>query len=447
MKKDLFLNKITARVGLIGLVYLSSMSAGFTDNPAIDPLPQYLLNLGVALGYDISPTAPATPISPPPVNTLLGGGTTVSAIQQTELLLLLGTIFESKIVNGNATSVSPFQVLNSLTNVLFTNNAYNQPSKDTVSVSALINQQPYQDNPVSQAILDTVITPDFSFCELVTHCLHDSSIANAGGGLAAICCGDTPTFQSTIGLNVLGPLPSPTDPAAMAQLDKATIKQLNSNSLIAPLLFHVPKNTTAGNAANPLPPLTATNQAQDAENFIRYASSAVAPNQQTSLSTYTTYYNLAYQSINSNAPNAASQIAQAANAQQILSNYLTNMRVFAAQISVGVANLYDMLAKRMPQNPPGAAGPTSQALNEYVMATRRLNDPTIVAGGQGTQWLDQINTATPATVQKEIAVLLSEINYQLYLSRQQQDRLLLTNSIMLFQLGHLVQLPPLQPPQ
>lgn len=42
-------------------------------------------------------------------------------------------------------------------------------------------------------------------------------------------------------------------------------------------------------------------------------------------------------------------------------------------------------------------------------------------------------THPPATVQKEIAVLLAEINYQMYLDRQIQERILLTNSIMLLQ--------------
>ena len=47
------------------------------------------------------------------------------------------------------------------------------------------------------------------------------------------------------------------------------------------------------------------------------------------------------------------------------------------------------------------------------------------------QTLSEINQASPTTVQKEMVTLLAEINYQLYLTRQQQERLLLTNTMLL----------------
>ena len=63
------------------------------------------------------------------------------------------------------------------------------------------------------------------------------------------------------------------------------------------------------------------------------------------------------------------------------------------------------------------------------MATWRLFSPS-----EGSnQWLNQINTASTTTIQKEMAILLAEINYQLYLTRQQQERLLLTNTMLLIQ--------------
>ena len=63
------------------------------------------------------------------------------------------------------------------------------------------------------------------------------------------------------------------------------------------------------------------------------------------------------------------------------------------------------------------------------MATRRIYNPE----KNGEQWIDQINKASPTTVEKEMALLLAEINYQLYLNRQQDERLLLTNSLLLIQ--------------
>lgn len=44
-----------------------------------------------------------------------------------------------------------------------------------------------------------------------------------------------------------------------------------------------------------------------------------------------------------------------------------------------------------------------------------------------------MQTASPGTIQKEQLSLLAEINYQLYLNRQMQERILLTNSILLLQ--------------
>ena len=88
-----------------------------------------------------------------------------------------------------------------------------------------------------------------------------------------------------------------------------------------------------------------------------------------------------------------------------------------------------MLSKRLPQSTGGSgSAATSQALNEFTMATWRLYNP---AGGANTQWLSEINQASPTTVQKEMVTLLAEINYQLYLTRQQQERLLLTNTMLL----------------
>ena len=98
--------------------------------------------------------------------------------------------------------------------------------------------------------------------------------------------------------------------------------------------------------------------------------------------------------------------------------------------------------------------PTSQALNEFNMATYRLFAPSNtnnsgMTGGSATSnstspWQDMINTASTPVIQKETALLLAEINYQLYLMRQQQEKLLLTNSLLL--VGNLVP-PTLQEPE
>jgi intracellular multiplication protein IcmX len=126
------------------------------------------------------------------------------------------------------------------------------------------------------------------------------------------------------------------------------------------------------------------------------------------------------------------QIKQAI-AQNTLSNFWLSIRTYAAQTSVAVSNLNFMLAKRLPTNEEANA--SSQALNEYRMATWRL----FTSSGQAEQdkpnqkWIKELGKAEPGTVQIEIAQLLAEINYQMYLDRQIQERILLANSILLIQ--------------
>jgi len=132
-------------------------------------------------------------------------------------------------------------------------------------------------------------------------------------------------------------------------------------------------------------------------------------------------------------PNAPPSLDQL-KAQGVLSSYFANLRVFAAQSSVGMGNLYFILSKRLPQNQSGDANAilTSQAMSEFNMATWRLFNSEDLSS-PNKQWINKLNTASSATVQKEIAVLLAEINYQMYLNRQLQERNLLTNTIMLMQ--------------
>jgi intracellular multiplication protein IcmX len=119
------------------------------------------------------------------------------------------------------------------------------------------------------------------------------------------------------------------------------------------------------------------------------------------------------------------------------------LRVYSARVSVAFQNIYEILGarKKIPNTDSNDANQaTSQALNEFKMATYRLYNPNIdpnnlnnTTDSQNKPWQQMINEASPARVQKETAILLAEINYQLYLMRKQQDKLILTNSVMLLQ--------------
>ncbi|MCA0402943.1 MAG: type IV secretion protein IcmX, partial [Proteobacteria bacterium] len=180
-----------------------------------------------------------------------------------------------------------------------------------------------------------------------------------------------------------------------------------------------------GNDDNKNQGLTAQSQAQQAANFVRYVTSAVMPMQKPNRTAYDNLYIKA-----SNPSGNYSQLEQQ-QAAATLSYYLNNLRVYTAQSSVAISNLYYILSKRMPQNATSSGNnqPTSQALSEFSMATWRLYNPN----NGNNQWLAQIDKASPTTVGKEIAALLAEMNYQLYLNRQIQERILLTNSIMILQ--------------
>lgn len=96
--------------------------------------------------------------------------------------------------------------------------------------------------------------------------------------------------------------------------------------------------------------------------------------------------------------------------------YLTELYSFAANISVGLSNIYQMYAARVPTSNGGKS--KMQTENDMVMRHMKSN------------WQDSIKNGNPATVQKEMVFLLAEINYQLYQNRLLTERLLLTQSVM-----------------
>ena len=441
MIKDFKKRKLQA--GLVGLLSLSAMTSGFAAplDPNLNQLSQFLLNLGSYIGYDLTQPGPTPPVSN------LADGTTLKQFQQNAVQLYLGTILMKPIIDTQSPLAS---ALNQFANMIFKNGVFSTPStgqqsstdSSGVTVNNLIDQTPYQNDPVEQSIMNTLTTPDYSYCKMITSC-PQTTASNQGTDLASRCCGTPGRAQYQIGVNVVGNFPQTTD--VFDAVAPSVLNQLNGNTLINPLMYGTTSNNTNNSDSNGASSsqqstigLQANTQAQEAENFIRYVTGSVAPTPKTKADVYDKLQKQA--TTVPNKPTAA-QIEQMAAAQSALSTYLAALRVSAAQASVGVSNLYYILSKRMSQT-PSSGTVTSQALSEYTMATRRLYDPVTKSG----PWLDQINNASPATVQKEIAVLLSEINYQLYLTRQQQERLLLTNTVMLFQLSHLVEPTPLQPP-
>lgn len=387
-------------------------------------LSTYLLNFASYFGFNITSQA-ATMVS-----ILLEQASTLDKDQQKAISLFLGIFQVPQIIDPNDAKSS---ALNQLANNIYKNyqSASGGTSNGALSVEPLIDQyigttqgasgtaNAFAQDPVTQIIANALVTPGFDYCV-------NSAFKQAYGGsdspFAQNC---SSRYQETVAANIFGDNNFPT-PSNIYQIDSNTLSQLNSNNLIEPLLYA----TTASNSGSSSTGLTANSQAQIAENYIRYSSSDVSPKKPIQLSTFTSLL----QVIN----NSQSTPDQINAARSVITSYVSSQRSFAAQMSVATSNLFYILSKRMPQQLSVGEKSTnsSEALNEYNMATQRLYNPNSQAG---ETWIDKINEASSTTVQKEVAILLAEINYQLYLTRKQDERILLTNSMMLYILGQMLQ--------
>lgn len=481
-------------VSLSSLMFVAASPSFAQDNPAFNSMQQdldniaiYLQNLGMYVGYDLTNYCP-TSNGNCPSSSAAGGGyspgatagtgnftnelTNATSTFSTEIDLItgfLGAILlpsapqpatagatAASSVNTQLVpttlSLSPYAAtIDIYQNQAFAlqNQAYSSPDTGALSVSPIIDQQPYQSDPVNQSILNILSTPDVSFCVNGTTgapyplpCNTGATVGPDGTIQNNASLGGGPVLsQVQVMLNTIGAFPSgntagSTYPATgfftLPVENASLLPQLNSDSLLGPLIFDNSGNTSNGGGSTTPSTgsgqgLTATTQIEQAANYIRYATGSVAPLTQPNSSVYGSLYATAV-NIAGNATPAA-QLA----AQSTIASYLTGLRVYAAQTSVGISNLYSILSKRMPQSSVAASGQkTSPALSEYLMATWRLQPATSAAAANQT-WTAQINTASSATVEKEIAILLAEINYQLYLGRVQQERSLLTETTMLLQ--------------
>ena len=384
-----------------------------TQGKDTELIKEYLHNMGLYWGYFLE-IMPQTA----PKNTLLteteGSTDDLKLMAQYTFFAIFGAnpvnTFFADFLPSDSTNI--YVAINAWANSTFT--SYETPAHPPVSVTALIDQQTYQKDPVNQAVLNILGTPDYTFCMDYNGTTWNSNCALL--------------YQNKVMRNVTGPLPA-ADALFSYDYQQKFVSQLNGNTLISPLLYSV--NSTNTNTTSSTTPtnssdtgLTAKTQVENAANFIRYATSAVQPVTLIKRTDYDKQWAAANPSSKTNETNEARTIRE--NAQASLTSYLNSVRVYAAQSSVAISNLYYLLSKRLPQ--PNLNG-SSQALNELTMSTRRIYNPD----KNGTQWLDNINKASPVTVEREMALLLSEINYQLYLNRQQEERILLTNSLLLIQ--------------
>ncbi len=425
----------------------STPNAGGFGTSQVD---KYLLRLGAYLGYDLS----NDPKADDPASTITPVSSAHTVLEQALIETVLGAMPVNALSNlfipTDKTTAFVGPSINNQANATFS--TYGTPTQagtsstptkggSDVTVNPLIDQLPYQQDPVSQAILNILGTPDLSYC--LSKDSPPQWTGNSGAGSDTTASLPYPKcdvlYGSLITNSIIAQQPTKPDTSSIpgtsmffsSAYNQPFLSQLNANTLIAPLWYSTTPSTAQGATPNSTVGLTAQNQAQTAANFIRYASGAVIPLALPSRKVYDDLFIAATSGKND---------VSAIQAQTTLATYLASLRVYAAQSSVALSNLYYILSKRLTQNDQMSTSnnalPSSQALSEYTMATWRLfnTDPS-----QKEAWSLQINKASSATVQKEMVTLLAEINYQLYLTRQQEERMLLTNSMLLLLSAHSLQ--------
>jgi hypothetical protein len=118
--------------------------------------------------------------------------------------------------------------------------------------------------------------------------------------------------------------------------------------------------------------------------------------------------------------------------------YIMALRSYVATQSIGISNLYKSYSDRVRITGLGnRAGmktgntpvPDASVLEvEDYAAKKRVTDPN---------WYKAMETATPATIEREMLYVLAEMRLELYKNRLALERLILTNSAMQMQLTTL----------
>lgn len=316
-------------------------------------------------------------------------------------------------------------------------------TKTTKGVTALngIDQQVYQPLPTLQAIQNILFAPVEPVATKLKNINEATDITAALNTQRKSACDTDCEFFMGItskaggftfdGLG--GKLDGSTQIKDMfgSAVNKAVISSLSLNSLIGSSFYEETKPIDAAksNFSNYDVGFYGKTPATQADAFIRYANGSLLPvtksqDLQKAVTTLLT---------------GSTKFSDRVKIVGALNKYNIMLRSYAALASVGTSNLYWMLAKRLPivgsdgsssKGPNGS--PLTQASQEMYMATKRLLPQG--DNGQPSKWMTQINQATPLEVQRQTAVLLAEMNYQLYLNRVAQERMLATMSTLQLQL-------------
>ncbi|WP_423063596.1 phosphoesterase [Candidiatus Paracoxiella cheracis] len=181
------------------------------------------------------------------------------------------------------------------------------------------------------------------------------------------------------------------------------------------------------------PAAYSNNQKKAAEAYIDYASQ-----QYQSLTDGINFAKLKSELINLSPTKRAQKLQTIVN-DPVYQKYQLTIRSLLASKSVALSNFNYLMAERtpvkglaqkagMPNNPNLPKGYASPLEVENYIANERLNNP---------EWAKAMETASPATVNREELMILAEIESQLQRNHLDHERLLATLSIMALQSAQL----------
>ncbi len=122
--------------------------------------------------------------------------------------------------------------------------------------------------------------------------------------------------------------------------------------------------------------------------------------------------------------------------------YLTAVRSLNAAQSVGINNLYQIYADRVRiaglggkvglSSDPNASASVTEV--DQFSASRRV---TSMDSANTRSWYAQMETASPATIEREMLYILAEMRLEMYKNRQALERLIAVTSVMQLQMTNL----------
>ena len=357
--------------------------------------------------------------------------------------------------SGSETNFDGYSLINSLANAVIKSNSNMSPAGYDAPTS--LRSDAPTINPVSQMLLNTLsITPDEQCFKTGATTTWDNQCAftypisyiyaQALGIGPNQSANDIFSASKNNNLIALGfttaALGTSTSPGASAypttshNIQTLFLPEVDSSVFLSPLVYNSNKSGSAS-TSYPTPYTgfqdTAFSQLSAAQAFLRNVTGNILPNPPPSIA-----------SLNKKLGDLTSKdIKTQLEAFKSLSKYILTSRVYTSQESVAYQNIYEIMSKRMPFNDQNASNspqdegspanpnPSSQALNEFIMSTYRLFNPQGSNSQGQTKWQYKIASTSSLNVEREMALLLAELNSQIYLMRQQQERLVFTESLIL----------------